>query len=167
MRDDCGYTGGQPYWNYSLDADPENPDSMQAFENEVFDPETGFGGNGEYVESTPENNIYGIEGGTGGGCVKDGPFAPPKFMLGYGRAAGCLKRDFIPRFINVNADPKLVTELMETKDYTSFAWTMEKVMDFDVPNIHGSGHFGIGGGQGQGGNANLSPAGRSSVPQAR
>ena len=41
---ECGYTGGQPYWDYTLDAEPQNPSSTRIYESEIFQPDTGFGG---------------------------------------------------------------------------------------------------------------------------
>lgn len=49
LRDECNYTGYQPYWEESLD-------SGNISASVVFDPVTGFGGEG-------------------GDCVDDGPFA--------------------------------------------------------------------------------------------
>lgn len=49
LRNECNYTGAQPYWEESLD-------SGNISASVVFDPDTGFGGEG-------------------GDCVTDGPFA--------------------------------------------------------------------------------------------
>ncbi|KAF9700786.1 hypothetical protein EKO04_001956 [Ascochyta lentis] len=156
LRDECGYTGGQPYWDWSQDAEPQSPNSTKIFESAIFDPVTGFGGNGDYVAPTAQTNPYNITGSTGGGCVQDGPFVPTNFMLNF-PTRDCLRRDFNPRIMNTWADPKLVEEVLEQKDYTSFARAIENVPSFDLPNIHGSGHFGVGGAQGTIGNAANSP----------
>lgn len=146
------------YWNWSLDVDPANPESTDVFKSVVFDPETGFGGNGEKVVPTPAQNPFNISGGTGGGCVTDGPFVPSKFQLSFPSGeTDCLKRDFLPSLMNVWADQKLVDGVLEQPDYTSFARNIEMVPSFSVPNIHGSGHFGIGGVLGTAGNAANSP----------
>jgi hypothetical protein len=71
----------------------------------------------------------------------------------------CLRRDFNPRIMNTFADPALVEEVLSQEDYTSFARAIEKVRSFDQPNIHGSGHFGVGGVLGTIGNAANSPGG--------
>jgi hypothetical protein len=72
----------------------------------------------------------------------------------------CLSRDFVPWIINQMADPKLVQEVLAQPDYTSFARMVEKTRSFDPPNIHASGHFGVGGILGTMGNAAESPGGK-------
>lgn len=64
--------------------------------------------------------------------------------------------------MNTWADSKLVDSVLAQKDYTSFARAIENVPSFDLPNIHGSGHFGVGGAQGTMGNAANSPGGTPS-----
>lgn len=61
--------------------------------------------------------------------------------------------------MNTFADPKLVGEVLAQKDYTAFAKRVENVPSFDEPNVHGSGHFGVGGVLGTIGNAANSPGG--------
>ncbi|KAL1598905.1 hypothetical protein SLS60_008050 [Paraconiothyrium brasiliense] len=157
LRNDCGYTSAQPYWDWSLDAEPSNPNSTAPFETDIFDPTTGFGGNGPKEEPTADQNPLNITGGTGGGCVQDGPFAAPAFYVNVPEK-DCLRRDFIPWIMNGFADPALVAKVLEQPDYTSFARELEGTPSFDAKNIHGSGHFGIGGVLGQIGNAANSPA---------
>jgi tyrosinase len=147
------------YWNWSLDAEPQNLTSTRAFESEIFRPDTGFGGNGQRVVATPEQNRLNITGSTGGGCVKDGPFAPPNFSVNLPKPH-CLTRDFVPWIINKMADPKLIEEALAQPDYTSFAKTIEKERNFDPSNVHASGHFGVGGILGTMGNAAESPGGK-------
>jgi tyrosinase len=61
--------------------------------------------------------------------------------------------------MNTFADPTLVEEVLSQPDYTSFAKQIENLPSFDQPNIHGSGHFGVGGVLGTIGNAANSPGG--------
>ncbi|KAF1935366.1 Di-copper centre-containing protein [Clathrospora elynae] len=156
LREDCGYTGGQPYWDWSLDAEPQNPNSTRVFDSDIFNPQTGFGGNGNKIKPTPEQNTFNITEGTGGGCVQTGPFVETNFIINL-PTKGCLRRDFIPSIMNTFADPKLVANVMAQPDYTSWAKEVEGVPSFDVPDIHGSGHFGVGGVLGTAGNAANSP----------
>ena len=146
------------YWDWSLDATPSDPSSTDIYSTPIFDPVAGFGGNGDFVEHTPEKNPLNITGGTGGGCVQDGPFVPSNFTVNYPKP-DCLRRDFIPHIMNTFADPKLVEKVLSQPDYTSFARAIENVPSFDQPNIHGSGHFGVGGVLGTIGNASQSPGG--------
>jgi len=148
------------YWDWSLDATPGNLNSTKAYHPEIFGPgKDSFGGNGDYVVPTPEQNPLNLSGNTGGGCVKDGAFTPDRFKINYGPTPGCLRRDFIPWIMNSFANPALVKEVLSQPDYTSFARVIEKVPTFDQANIHGSGHFGVGGILGTIGNAENSPAG--------
>jgi tyrosinase len=156
LREECGYTGGQPYWDWSLDAEPENPTSTRLFGSEVFSPNTGFGGNGAKVDPKPEENPFNLTGGTGRGCFQSGPFVKEKFSVNY-PTPHCLKRDFMPAQLNVWADPKRVQRVLEQPHYTSMAREVEGTPSFDTPNIHGGGHFGVGGVLGQAANAENSP----------
>ncbi|CAN9080630.1 unnamed protein product [Alternaria alternata] len=154
---ECGYTGGQPYWDYTLDADPQNPSSTRIYESEIFQPDTGFGGNGVKVEPTPEQNFLNLTGGTGGGCVQTGPFTPDKFMVNYPSPPSCLRRDFMPPLLNTWADPQLEKAQLEPPDFVTFDRTMQGSKTVFAPNIHGSGHFGVGGVLGQAGDPANSP----------
>lgn len=146
------------YWDWSQDAEPENYNSTKIFQAAIFDPDTGFGGNGDYVKPTAAQNPFNITDSTGGGCVQTGPFTPANFMLNFPER-DCLRRDFNPRIMNTFANPALVDNVLAQKDYTSFARAIENVPSFDQPNIHGSGHFGVGGVLGTIGNAANSPGG--------
>ncbi|CAN9171169.1 unnamed protein product [Alternaria alternata] len=154
---ECGYTGGQPYWDYTLDADPQNPSSTRVYDSEIFQPDNGFGGNGIKVEPTPEQNFLNLTGGTGGGCVQTGPFTPDKFMVNYPGPPSCLRRDFMPPLLNTWADPKLEKAQLEAPDFVTFDRTMQGSKTVFAPNIHGSGHFGVGGVLGQAGDPANSP----------
>lgn len=146
------------YWDWSLDVSLDNSSSVSVFSGPVFDPETGFGGNGVYVESTDTNNPYNLTGRTGGGCLEDGPFTQDQFTVNVPNPH-CLTRDFVPTIMNVWAQQSLVDKVLSTSDYTEFARAIENVPSFDQPNIHGSGHFGIGGALGTMGDAYNSPGG--------
>lgn len=73
LRKECGYRGPTPYWDWTLSADDPR-------RSPVFDgSSTSMSGNGE---SIPHGGTYvsafglnvTLPPGTGGGCVKDGPF---------------------------------------------------------------------------------------------
>ncbi|KAG7133880.1 Tyrosinase P like protein [Verticillium longisporum] len=72
LRDECGYEGYQPYWNWFKYRD--NPT-----ENPLFDgSEYSIGGDGEFWEhngSTAGMGFVKIPSGDGGGCVTTGPLA--------------------------------------------------------------------------------------------
>ncbi|KAF2175164.1 monooxygenase [Zopfia rhizophila CBS 207.26] len=158
LRDECGWRWGQPYWDWSLDASSTDNSSLTIFQTDVFSPVRGFGGNGPYVEATPEQNPLNITGHTGGGCVQDGPFTHPNFKINVGPGAGgCLKRDFTSWIMNYFARKELVDYVTTQPDYTTFAFALENIPSFSEPNIHGSGHFGVGGVLGTLGDAYNSP----------
>lgn len=89
-----------------------------------------------------------------------GPFAYPDFKINV-PSTGCLKRDFTPWIVNYFAQQSLVDHVLSQPDYTSFAFAIENVPSFDQPNIHGSGHFGVGGVLGTIGDAYNSPGGKT------
>jgi len=80
LRNSCGYKGAQPYWDWTLDTRSAN----SIFRSPVFDPKTGFGGNGPFVENPNPFPPAPVPGRTGGGCVPNGPFkvgASPMFSF--------------------------------------------------------------------------------------
>lgn len=131
----------------------------------LFDAKTGLGGNGPYISLTKEENPFGIVR-TGGGCVKNGPFTWPNFTLNLGPSNDtsinnphCLTRDFAPTLAATNLLQSVVDGIMKAPDFGRFTKAVESVPSFDVPTIHGGGHFGVGGVLGSLGNAYNSPAG--------
>lgn len=71
LREECGYTGSQPYWNwFSYQNDLKK--------SAVFDgSETSMGGDGLFVAHNGSVGGAGrifLESGEGGGCIKSGPF---------------------------------------------------------------------------------------------
>ncbi|KAM0333026.1 hypothetical protein ACHAQA_001683 [Verticillium albo-atrum] len=70
LRNECGYKGVQPYWDWSIDADAKAMPSSP-----LFDAETGFGGNGQRTDSDEPGFQR---------CVVDGPFANTNLTLAMG-----------------------------------------------------------------------------------
>lgn len=138
---------------------------MAIFETEIFDSEYGFGGNGKpFLPATAAENSFNLTSRTGGGCVQDGPFRKDKFFLNVGQPKGqsdCLRRDWIPWIMNYFARQSLIDHVESQPDYTSFARALENIPSFNHPNIHGGGHFGVGGVLGTLGNSAHSPGGKS------
>ncbi|CZS97222.1 related to monophenol monooxygenase (tyrosinase) [Rhynchosporium agropyri] len=153
LREECGYTGYQPYWDWSLNGG--NITAQAMFSGEVGS----LGGNGQYIPHGPSNvtipstppQFVNIPAGTGGGCIQDGPFAginvtmgplgPPFSNNAFDDAnAGCVTRDFRDG------------QLMGTSTYDKVAATVASI-DIDafsggMDGLHGSGHTAIGGLQG-------------------
>ncbi|UQC87199.1 uncharacterized protein CLUP02_12701 [Colletotrichum lupini] len=70
LRSECGFKGTQPYWDWSIDAD-----ALDTQHSPVFDPVTGFGGDGKRTSS----DVPGFQR-----CVVDGPFANTNLTLAMG-----------------------------------------------------------------------------------
>ncbi|KAL2212969.1 Di-copper centre-containing protein [Sarocladium strictum] len=120
LRDECGYTGYQPYWNWDRYAnDPVN--------SPIFDGGEGsLGGNSN-----------------GGGCAQTGPFDELKVNMGPGYNLNynprCLKRDVQRRFAQQCTADKTMSVLNENS-ITRFQDHMQY-----SNGIHAGGHFTIGG----------------------
>ncbi|KAK7906577.1 hypothetical protein PG985_016314 [Apiospora marii] len=79
LRDECGYTGYSPYWNWFAHRD-------DVTKSPVFDGSpTSLGGDGEffYHPGTPGGVLQiPLPSGRGGGCIKEGPFAGQQVSVG-------------------------------------------------------------------------------------
>lgn len=157
LREECGYKGAHPYWDWSLTY-------KDLAQSPLFDgSDTSMGGDGKYVpdrEPTVLNVAPGISfiipPANGGGCVQKGPFAEGKFEVnlgpvgmppagpdnGLGYNPRCLTRDLNKEFSNI-ARPTNVTKLFEgTPDVGTFLSVMDPPT---FPGVHGAGHFSLGG----------------------
>ncbi|KAI1426985.1 hypothetical protein F5Y12DRAFT_223882 [Xylaria sp. FL1777] len=79
LRNECGYTGYQPYWNW-LD-NTQDPSKSPLFDGSA----TSFSGDGVFVAHNGSVNGNGnvfIPSGKGGGCVTSGPFVDYVINLG-------------------------------------------------------------------------------------
>ncbi|RPA76940.1 Di-copper centre-containing protein [Ascobolus immersus RN42] len=160
LKEECGYKGTQPYWDWTKDAETMPGKSMSQFD--IFSGVDGFGGNGPWVETTPEQNWMGINDRTGGGCVTDGPFVNMTLNVGPGadystRNPHCLIRDFAPEKFKDNVGQDTINEVIQHKKYEDFAWRLEGLPGWSMKNFHGGGHFGVGGLLGSMGDSNNSP----------
>ncbi|RYP44938.1 hypothetical protein DL768_008656 [Monosporascus sp. mg162] len=145
LRTVCGYTGPLPYWEWGLDCGGVE-------QSPLFDGSpTSMGGNGEKVNGS-------FPGGTGGGCVKEGPFSNYTVNLGPLTARDplahnprCLKRDLNTQICRASASLKNTTEVMlESPNIELFQANLQG--DFRYPesrkwgfSVHGGGHFIIAG----------------------
>lgn len=116
LRQECGYTGAQPYWD-------EEADAGRFSRSEIFDAEFGFGGDG-----------------TGrGGCVETGPFANYTLHTGpgYSNTEHCLIRK-INDSISEGTGAGPVDECLAMETFAEMWPCLE-----NVP--HSSGHTAVGG----------------------
>ncbi|KAK8122663.1 hypothetical protein PG984_011333 [Apiospora sp. TS-2023a] len=158
LREECGYKGYQPYWNWFKYADDLN-------KSPVFDGSmTSMGGDGEYFPHNGSmgggNTIY-FPPGKGGGCVTSGPFnltinlgpitprmdglTPISSLFEWNPR--CLRRDLTmsaSRFLN--AENLLnITVGDASHSIQLFQDELQGVRnDPDFLGMHGSGHFSMG-----------------------
>ncbi|CAE6503803.1 unnamed protein product [Rhizoctonia solani] len=117
---DCGYTGPTPYWDWTID-------SGKLATSNIWDPNTGFGGNGNTRTSAH--------------CVENGPYA--NFQLSYPNRH-CLAR----RFNNGNLRSSMignmqgslysqsaVNTLMTRTDYINFSNDIEEGLHDVIHNV--------------------------------
>jgi tyrosinase len=151
LRDECGYKGGQPYWDWTLNWD-------DLTKSPVFDGSAySMGSNGKSIPHGPVNDTaLGstrlLNPGTGGGCVESGPFANltinlgpfallpegPNHGLGYNPR--CLHRDFSAEWNNNTKPTDIVDVIRGFTDVVSFDKQFEA-----LKGPHAGGHFGVGG----------------------
>uniref|UniRef100_A0A0W0GD91 Tyrosinase copper-binding domain-containing protein n=1 Tax=Moniliophthora roreri TaxID=221103 RepID=A0A0W0GD91_MONRR len=129
LREECGYQGSQPYWDWTLDIE----DGLTSFAaSPLFDPTYGFGGNGadipgyngffNNVSETPDWEY----GGPGGGCIQDGPFASYNLSLGPGTLITnhCISRWFTPVYLKTITE-KNVSQLFTFDTFEEFRIELE------------------------------------------
>ena len=146
LRDECGYKGSQPYWDWSEYAEDQS-------KSPVFDgTPTSFGGNGKPVPHSAQNaSMPGLPSpfltarpaGTGGGCIKDGGLGkdftahlgpvyparnPPDNLYGTQYNPRCLKRDFLPALSSANLTYRDLLQLLQTETIHDFRPRLEASM---------------------------------------
>lgn len=174
LRNECGYTGYQPYWDWTKTAETGLETSP------IFDGSaTSLGGNGEHepetgdvVISVGDNPVY-LAPGTGGGCVKSGPFSnytvnlgPLSLSLLNGSSIGssltptkgddylwnprCLKRDLSDSVNKRHANlTGVLNVLRKPQNVYDFQMTLQAYPGSGEIGVHGGGHYSIGGDPGR------------------
>ncbi|KAK7949298.1 tyrosinase central domain-containing protein, partial [Apiospora aurea] len=164
LRDECGYKGYQPYWDWPKYADA--PQDSPIFNGDPYS----LGGNGEYIPGhngtiiqPPGSGPVQLPPGLGGGYVKTGPFANMTVNLGpVGGIAGVepgpdgglgynprgLKRDVGPalnqRYANYTTI-LAVAGLLTKPNITDYRILSEGVPGTAEIGPHGGGHYVING----------------------
>lgn len=149
------------YWNWSLDTNSE----ADVMKSPIWDPEFGFGGNGDFVPddvASKVNNVaWLVPGRTGGGCVKDGPFAKRNVSMGLGTSVEfkphCLRRDISPWLLSHSTNQGVVDRVLSRPDFMQFNMDLQGGVYPDNVTLHGGGHVGVGGNTGDLSNTNSSP----------
>ncbi|KAF2638844.1 Di-copper centre-containing protein [Massarina eburnea CBS 473.64] len=162
LREECGYTGYQPYWNWGRTA--SDPATSPLFNGNM----SSMGGNGvkaNYpgIKTTGFEKPYDmIPPDVGGGCVLDGPFKNITVSLGpiggvltdvpknpradgFGHNPRCLRRDvnrYASAMLYDNYTYALITE---ATDVNKFQKNMLGIPEKNDWGVHMSGHYTIGG----------------------
>ncbi|TGZ76212.1 putative tyrosinase [Ascodesmis nigricans] len=158
LRNECGYKGYQPYWNWARDHD--NPHKSAMFDGSEYS----MSGDGDYVphggSCLDPAGTFCIPPGNGGGCVNSGPFAGMNVTLGpvtatmdgvlpapgngLGDNPRCLKRD-----ISVYLSKNYLTDniIFKLIAFNPTIARFQKDLQGDLPTmgVHIAGHFTING----------------------
>ncbi|KAI9641112.1 hypothetical protein NHQ30_010542 [Ciborinia camelliae] len=163
LREECGYRGAQPYWDWTLDISSAGDFAQSP----IFDARFGFGGNGAWIPynasdaNQPSAPLGDMPGRTGGECVTDGPFQNITLRLGPGPdlsgSAGpvCLRRDFSPLIATRFLDERDIQYTLQQPDFGWFNIVIDGDQRTMLPpnfvsrSIHAGGHWSIGGSFGQ------------------
>ncbi|KAK8112900.1 hypothetical protein PG984_013426 [Apiospora sp. TS-2023a] len=166
LRDECGYKGYQPYWDWPKYASA--PQDSPIFNGDAYS----MGGNGEWDPDLPPSVVGPPEGvpgvhstlprGLGGGFVTTGPFAnmtvnlgpialaannsPPNPQAdGLGYNPRPLKRDVGPAVNERFANWTTVWDLLNKPNITEYRFLSEGGFDNGEIGPHGGGHYTISG----------------------
>ncbi|KAH8888541.1 Di-copper centre-containing protein [Thozetella sp. PMI_491] len=163
LREECGYTGYQTYWDWPKYA--SSPETSPLFDGS----DTSIGGNGEYIPHdgpiiTPPEGIGGgdiqLPAGTGSGNVTTGAFANMTVTLGpvgglkdtpagpdggLGSNPRTLKRDLGGAMNTRYANYTTVWNLLNTKDIYDYRHLSEGIPYTPEIGPHGGIHYTIGG----------------------
>ncbi|KAF6798247.1 tyrosinase central domain containing protein [Colletotrichum sojae] len=163
LREECGYTGYQPYWDWPKYASA--PEKSPIFNGDPYS----LGGNGDYVPHdgpviTPPDGVGGsniqLPAGVGGGFVTTGPFANLSVHLGpvgglEGTAPGPdgglgynprrLKRDVGPAMNQRYANYTTVLNLLLKPNMAEYRLLSEGVPYTPEIGPHGGMHYAISG----------------------
>ncbi|KAF2664657.1 Di-copper centre-containing protein [Microthyrium microscopicum] len=148
LRDECGYNGTQPYWDWSKDT----PEYNSSFEKSPVFFDDAFGGNGPdpVVPSPPRAPIE-------GGCITTSRFAQVQNSVGPGYNLTephphCIQRNFQVDLANGALQWELnVWPLLRMTNFTNFTLSFDTdaggVGTINGFGVHGGGHGGTGGEQ--------------------
>lgn len=166
LRNECGYTGYLPYWDWTRTAESGLANSP------LFDgSETSMSGDGmsmnysstdEVVINSGTDAAIHLPPGTGGGCITSGPFVNYTLNLGpdglttvnggfdnasypFGYNPRCLRRSLTDyanqRFANASS---VLTLLRDPQDVSTFETLMSGDAAYPELGVHGGGHWSLG-----------------------
>ncbi|KAI7549418.1 Di-copper centre-containing protein [Hortaea werneckii] len=170
LREECGYEGTQPYWDWAKTARTGMHNSP------ILDgSSTSMSGDGAFVPNRGDVVLGGfglpeilLPAGPGDGCVTSGPFvnmtvnlgpaqltAPgnttivnPEGVLAYNPR--CLKRSLTDEINRAFANASAILDLLTTPDNVyDFQMQMQGVPGSGNIGVHGGGHYAMGGDPGR------------------
>ncbi|KAF2656373.1 Di-copper centre-containing protein [Lophiostoma macrostomum CBS 122681] len=162
LREECGYTGYQPYWNWGRTA--EDPINSPIFNGNA----TSMGGNGAKSNYTGimamgfKKPYDVIPSDKGGGCVTDGPFANMTVSLGpispvlpdvpknpredgFASNPRCLRRDVNHYASSITRANYTYDLIVNSKTVDKFQQDMLGIPERNDWGVHMGGHYTIGG----------------------
>ncbi|MCJ1314108.1 hypothetical protein MMC25_007788 [Agyrium rufum] len=155
LRKECGYTGYQPYWDWTKSA--SNISAYPLFDGSKYS----IGGDGSYDPSTGDYDLgsYHFAHGTGGGCVQSGFVTQLELHLGPIPIAAlfdqvlpanwtlrnnhCLRRDFNVPVAEQFTNSTSIAHLLAAPDIGEFQSRLSGVGNAP-PGPHTAGHLQIG-----------------------
>ncbi|KAB8264363.1 hypothetical protein BDV32DRAFT_135292 [Aspergillus pseudonomiae] len=158
LREECGYKGSVPYWNWPLDTD-------NLLESPVFDgSDTSLSGNGAFDPNEPmpcSPSGTCLPRGTGGGCVESGPFKDLVVHMGpfsptlarsyapipdnaYDYNPRCLSRSLSPAVLGMLNNQARVDRMQASTTIRDWLAVMSP-SESDQAGSHGGGHRSVGG----------------------
>ena len=169
LRNECGYTGYQPYWDWAKTATSGLTNSP------ILDGSAySMSGDGEYIPNKGQVVLGGpglpplyLPPGSGGGCLTSGPFKNMSVNLGpvqlsttdgttvsngdgLGYNPRCLKRDLTDainrQFANASS---VVSLILQNTNVWDFQMVMQGIPGSGSIGVHGGGHYAMGGDPGR------------------
>ena len=157
LKNLCGFKGTLPYWNWPATA-------YDLTGSNVFNgDEYSMSSDGEFIDSGPIQLAPGfsIPHGTGGGCIKSGPFKGMTstfedisiaLLLGGGELPPtafvlnetCLTRDLNPIMAQTQTNWTLFNNAVAAKDQEEFALLLNGVLGGTTLGLHSGAHFSLG-----------------------
>ncbi|KAE8826464.1 hypothetical protein PTNB73_06874 [Pyrenophora teres f. teres] len=164
LREECGYNGHLPYWNWAHYAhDPKSGPLLDG-------SDTSLSGDGSYLPGRNSSCILSSEScsirlypGSGGGCVTSGPFKDWKINLGplgslmlpylkpnpqadgLGYNPRCLRRDISKQAANATNDYEVSSLIKNNKDIATFQRVYQGLFEQGLLGVHSGGHYQVGG----------------------
>lgn len=157
LKNLCGYEGTLPYWNWPATAD--NLQNSVVFNGDEYS----MSGDGEFIDSGPIQlaPTFSIPHGTGGGCIKSGPFFGmtstlneiPITLLIFGgelpptaftKNETCLTRDLNSFIAQTTTNWTQFERAVNAPTQAAFELSLNGVLGGTQLGLHSGAHFSLG-----------------------